>query len=381
MSTYSKTRTLLLLIFSLVFLFFRGFARKEVKNPKRVVSIYLTKNIGDVIFATPVFRALKEEYPDCHISFIGKPKNKEMLAFNQDIDEYIVCPDSPFALWKTLRAINADYAFLFTTSSMELSFLYLANIPSIGVFSLQNIKRHTFSYEILKRLCIELPFYSGRNFALQNLTLLAPLGIHSENVKKHLYYSPQGEKTIKNFLEQYNMRSPRDLLIAVAPGAGTKVKQWPAEKFAKLADHIANKYGVPIFIVGGPGDKAEFEEMQLAVALSTKLISCLEQSVDELKAFVSKIDLIIANDSAPIYIGETFNKATVVIVGPTDEKEHPPVGTYHRTVVGDRKRKPAMPSMLAVAIDDSEARKQIESISVEQVILATDELVGLLKNK
>ncbi|HEY4502316.1 MAG TPA: glycosyltransferase family 9 protein [Candidatus Paceibacterota bacterium] len=381
MSTYNKTRTLLLLLLSLIFFIFCGFARKRIREPKRVVSIYLTKNIGDVIFATPVFRALKEKYPNCHISFIGKPKNKEMLAFNPDIDEYIICPDSPFVLWKTLRRLNADYAFLFTTSSMELAFLYVANIPTIGVFSLQNINRHTISYEILKRFCVQIPFYSGKNFAIQNLTLLSPLGIHSNNVKKHLYYSPQAEETITHFLERSNMRPARDLLVGIAPGAGTKVKQWPAEKFAQLADHIAQKYSVPLFIVGGPGDKAEFEEMQAAVSHSTNLISCLDQSIDELKAFVSKIDIIIANDSAPIYIGETFNKATVVIVGPTDEKEHPPIGVYHRTVVGDKNRKPAMPSMLAVAIDDKEARKQIESISVEQVISAVDELIHLLKNK
>jgi len=183
MIKYRRTTILFLFLLSLVIRPLRGKANKVPENLKRVVAIYLTKNVGDMIFATTVFRALKEAKPDTKMFVIGSKRNEETLMYNPDIDKYIQCPNSVFSLWKILREINADYGFLFTPTVLELSLLYLSNVPAIGVFTTENSQFETKTFKLLKKLCIQIPFVSGQNFANENLKLINPLGINSTNSK------------------------------------------------------------------------------------------------------------------------------------------------------------------------------------------------------
>jgi len=369
----------LLTLLALAYSPFRKKAKGLPKKIKKVMGIYLTRNLGDMIFTTPVIRALKAEMPECHLSMIGRPRNAETLMFNPDLDEYIPYPESIFKLWKKIRSEKPDYVFLFMPTALDIATLLLAGVPAIGVFVRSNKKTETetITNRILRRFCIQIPFESGSNFAVENLKLLNPLGIYSKDVRKHLYFSTKAKETIGGFISGQLSHSKKDMVIALAPGAGTKIKQWPAERFAKVADYICEEYDVPVFVVGGPGDVAEYQHMSESIKSNTKIVSCLHHSIDELKAFGSKVNLMIANDSAPIYVAEAFGKATVTIVGPTNENEHPPKGRCNRVVINSDRGAPALAagSISRGQVDERSARRQIEDIRTEQVIEAVDELI------
>ena len=46
--------------------------------------------LGDAIFSTPVFKALKTDFPQARISCLCVPRVKEVLAHCPDVDEIIV---------------------------------------------------------------------------------------------------------------------------------------------------------------------------------------------------------------------------------------------------------------------------------------------------
>ncbi len=373
----TRTRILILSILALFFSLFRGKATKVYPHTKRIGTIYLTGNVGDMIFCTPVFRALKEAMPESEMYVIGRKRNAETLQYNPDVHEYIACPTSAYALWRTVRGLRLDYAYLFNPSVLEVAICYLANVKAIATFSAPVPGAETKTYRMLKRLCIQIPFTAGENFAHENLKLIAPLGVTSEDTRKHLFSSKEAEESINLFFKEQGVVPRKDTVIALAPGAGTKVKQWPADRFAKLADHLYQKHRVPLFIVGGPGDKEEFLLMSQAVLPETKLVSCLHHSIDELKAFMAQIDIVIANDSAPIYVAEAFSKATVTIIGPTDENEHPPKGPQHRIVKSPDRGVPSLAAKISIYQSElkEDPRLQIEKVTIEQVILITDELI------
>lgn len=377
----TRTRILILSILALFFSLFRGKATKVNANTKRIGTIYLTGNVGDMIFCTPVFRALKEAMPESEMYVIGRKRNADTLRYNPDVHEYIECPTSVYALWRIVRGLHLDYAYLLNPSVLELALCYLANVKAIATFSAPVVEAETKTYRVLKHLCIQIPFTPRENFAHENLKLIAPLGIVSEDTRKHLFFSNEAEKTISRFFKEQEVIPRKDVVIALAPGAGTKVKQWPVDRFAKLADHLYQKHHIPLFIVGGPSDKEEFTLMSQAVLPETKLISCLHHSIDELKAFMSHIDMMIANDSAPIYVAEAFGKATVTIIGPTDENEHPPKGPQHRIVKSPDRGVPSLAAKISTYQSElkEDPRLQIEKVTTEQVIATVDELLLSLK--
>lgn len=377
----TRIRVLTLFILSVLFFLFRGKATCVKKDTKKVGTIYLTGNLGDMVFCTPVFRALKDAKPESEMYVIGRTRNADTLRYNPDVHMYIESPQTPFALFRIIRTLNLDYAYLLNPSVLELAIFYLANVPAIATFSAPVATAETKTYKILKYLCIQIPFTAGENFAAENLKLLNPLGIMSTDTRKHLFYSDTAKEDIRHFFEAHNVTPGSDFVIALAPGAGTKEKQWPADRFAKLADHLYEKYGTPIFVVGGPGDTEEYEQMAQALENGTKIISCLHHSIDELKAFLACADIIIANDSAPIYVAEAFGKATVTIVGPTDESEHPPKGAKHRLVKSKKRGTPVLAawSMKRYSEVRDDALQQIAGVTIEDVQSVVDELITSLK--
>lgn len=367
----------------MLFSLWRGKATHINPHTKRVGTIYLTGNVGDMIFCTPIFRALKHARPESEMYVIGRKRNADTLRYNLDVHTYIECPNSVFRLWKIVRELQLDYAYIMNPSVLELAVLYLANVRAIATFSTPVTSAETRTYRILKRLCIQVPFTAGSNFAQENLKLIAPLGVVSDDTRKHLFFSSEAKHSISDFFKEHGVTPHTDLVIALAPGAGTKIKQWPADRFAALADHLYTKHDVPIFIVGGPSDRDEFRIMSDALTHGTKVISCHHHTIDELKAFMSQIDIIVANDSAPIYVAEAFNKATVTIVGPTDENEHPPKGLYHRVVKSVDRGVPVLATKISVYQSElkEDARLQIEKVTIPQVIETVDELISAIQNR
>ena len=59
------------------------------RNVKRILVIKL-RHIGDVMLTIPVFRALRENFPDSHISALVNSGTEEVLSGNHLIDEIII---------------------------------------------------------------------------------------------------------------------------------------------------------------------------------------------------------------------------------------------------------------------------------------------------
>lgn len=371
MIKYSKANNLSLVALCLALSIFRGRAIKKIDAPDRIVAVFLTPNIGDMIFATPVFRSIKDAYPSSKLTVIGRSKNKSILEGNPDVDQYIECPTKVWELVKVLRRTKADYGFSLSISTFDLATLYLAGIPLVAGFEPKNANLGTRTYPFILNLCAKVPFYIGRYYAREYLRILEPISIYSDNTTKHLYYSEEAKKKIAKLLEDRGLEGKR--LVIFSPGAGTKVKIWPADRYSALADSLSDMKDVAVVVIGGPGDKHEVEHF-LSNLKKIKPLVFMESSLDLLKALIARGYLLVSNDSGPVFIAEAFDVPTLVLVGPTDENEHPPQGVFNR-IVKSRNEDAEMKGHLGTHAEEK-ARSQILAITVDH---AKSELLDLLK--
>ncbi len=379
MIKYSLLKNLILVISVHIYALIRGTAKGEPKiPPEKVVIMFLTTNIGDMIFATPIFRALKVKYPQTKLTVVGSAKNKIILEGNKDVDDYVVCKDSIWELIKNLRAVGADYGATVSSSSLDASMMFLAGIPSVAVFSVENADTHTRSYRAIQNLFIQIPYFIGKYVAQEYLRILSPLEIKSEETKKHLYFTNEGKNSVEKFFLDNNFDFKNRKLAIISPGAGTKIKQWPAERFAEVADYLYEKYNMGIAVIGGPGDR---EETDLFVKSLKKIqpLIYVDSSLDELKAFISYGHVLMANDSGPVYIAEAFDVATLVVVGPTDENEHPPQGERNRIVTCEDRGEAELKGHLE-GFDESVAERQIKSVETGAVLAEAEDLLYTLNS-
>lgn len=333
--------------------------------------------MGDMVCTTPLFRCAKQNMKGGRLFVMGDALNKELLAGNPHIDEYLVLPKTRSEITKLVREKKIDFAALTTTTPQILLALLLAGVRCIvvprvvGGFSPYNTK----TYRLLSLLVTRIPISFGEYMPRAYLRLLEPLGIESSDTRKELYFTPEALARAEALL-------PREakLLIGIAPGVGNKIKVWGAKKFAAVARTLHEKYGATIVLIGGSRDREEVEMFRQALSHDVPLIDGAEKlTVDELKALISRLQLFIAVDTGPIYIAEAFGVPTVDIVGPMDEREQPPRGALHRVVVPLHRTAPALHIMNAAMFGREEAHRQTEAITPEMVLSEIDEVMKALQ--
>jgi heptosyltransferase-2 len=192
--------------------------------------------------------------------------------------------------------------------------------------------------------------------------------------KEHLAYTAQAAAQVEEYIGPH--ASAR--LVGISPAAGNRIKQWPPERFAAVANHLAGR-GFVIVVLGGKNDAKEVAAMLAELKPETKVLNLAGKvSIDELKALMQHLSLFISVDTGPIYIAEAFGVPTVDIVGPVDEREQPPIGEKHVVVVPKR-TKPELYVMNPYPKDQTEARRQTESITAQEIIEAADALLDQLQ--
>jgi heptosyltransferase II len=377
----SKIQNIFLLCLCITYSFVRGKADKKIIHPKNVLVVQMAK-LGDMICTTPVFRAVKEKCLESKLYVVGNSINKEILFGNTDVDEYIIHDERKFwNLVLRLRKEKIDFACQTAPNFGFLAALYLAGIPSIATPKIENgfCPWETKAYKTLRRLVISVPHRMGSYAPREYLRLLEPIGIRSENTNKYIFFSKEAGEKAEVILVQ-NEISKDDFLVCISPSAGNKIKQWPADRFAEVADYVYGTYGVTIFVIGYKNDRPEVMEMIRGLHGKTKVINTLDElNLDELKALISKMNMLVSVDTGPIYIAEALGVPTVDITGPIDEREQPPISPSNRIVHIQNRKKPELYVMNARTYDKEEARRQTEEITVKMVTDEIDDLINYLK--
>lgn len=362
-----------------LYFFKQGTARRVYVRPKSLVIVQLGK-LGDMVCTTPLFRAVREQSPQTKIIVVGDAVNAQILAGNKDVDRYVICGTDITAALRALREEHAEAAITVTPSIRALALLYLAGIPGIVVPWVTGGKSaESRLYKFLRPLVLSAEHRMGKYAGGEYLRMLEPFGIISQDTRKHLVFTPAAQAAIDSLLIPHTSHIQKPFLVGMSPAAGNKIKQWPAERFAALAAHIQKKYNATIVVIGGPKDALEVDVMMRALPPGVDVLNALGKvSLEELKALVARLDLFIGVDTGPIYVAEAFNVPTVDITGPVDEREQPPTGERHVVVPPLHRSRPELFVMNPSGYNYAEARRQVESITVDQVIAATEELIQRL---
>ena len=371
---FEKINRLILLVGCILIFILRGKANIARPNPSSII-IVSTGKLGDIVCCTPVFRAIRKHLPKTRIIAAGNIKlQKPILSDSGLVDDYINFEES--GAIRRIKDCNADAAFITGPSFTPVALLYVSGIPLVvapkvvGGFS----PSETRPYKILRYFIKTFSYRMGEYAPRERLKALEPLGIFTDDTTKKLAYSSNAKKRIKELFSEQEI-TENDFIVGISPSAGNKIKEWPEERFAQVADYIIEKYKAKVVLIGDLNDEQKIQDVIKYIKNSTAIINTQGKfNLDELKAFISKLKLFISADTGPIYIAEAFNVPTIDIVGPIDEKEQPPIGDKNIVVAPKYRKSPELFVLNARYYDIIEARRQTESITFEMVTDAINKL-------
>jgi len=344
--------------------------------------------IGDVLFTTPVIRAIKEADAQNTVSYWCNERVKAVLENNPNIDKIFalsrgdlkkIYQDSGiegtqrfFSLLQKLKKERFDVAI-----DYSLDHRYSLICKILGI-------RKRIGYNYKKRGLfltgkIDLDGYSKKHIVEYYLSLLKLIDIPAKSKNLELFVSEHPLSRIRNIL-RYEGVKDKDLIIGIAPGAGgswgkeAKLKHWAPLKFAELADDLTDRLGARILILGDASER-DIADIIVAAMKHRPIDLVGKTKLEELAAAINCTRLLITNDGGPLHMAVALGVRTVSIFGPVDEKVYGPypVGSEHIVIKKDLPCRPCYKKFRMPLCDHE--RECIKAISVAEVFEAVRRLV------
>lgn len=306
-------------------------------KPFRRVLIVQPYGIGDLLFITPVFRALRLLPGIERVDLILGSRTRAVVENNPHVDELIEI-DKDFLhgqsaiqnllFWKDLafKIRNRRYDLLLDYSlRMEYSLmgLFLWGIPVRAAF---DYKRRGFF--ATHRIPIKDGFHS-KHVTDYCCDLAEKAGIPVEN--RFLEFYLTDAERIKA-AETIQARSGRLMhrYLAVSPGGGESwgadahFKRWPMPYFVGFSRDLYESHELDgIVLLGSPGEKKLCEEFQ-RLANFPVLNLAGEISLIESAAILEKAVMLLANDGGMVHLARSLEVPVTAFYGPVDPAVYGP---------------------------------------------------------
>lgn len=330
------------------------------------ILIFAAGGIGDVLMTTPMFRAIKKQFPYYNITVIVMGPTQHCLVKNNNhVDEVInlsskkwVGLSNKFRLILLIRKKNFRFVFFNHISDRPIFFALalfgkIKNRIGLDKSSVARNNIYQFYSKILTRV-YQYEFNTRRRTEL-NLMLLRELNINDNDCSYEL--------NLINRLPSINDYK----VVGVHPGSKLKgeLKRWDITKFNKLGQCITERYNFKIRLFLGPEDK----DLKNNVNRDFEIIENVQ--FEEALFRVSECDYFISNDSGLAHVAAAFNIPTIVIFGPTAKTEYILPTKFSAVEIHNLSCRPCFHLRKPCPIN----QKCLNEISIEQVMTAFENLI------
>jgi len=293
------------------------------------------RQIGDVVFTTPTFAALKDRFPSAALTYVVEPAAAPVVAGNADLADIVIAPRArglggllgDIALGRQLAHERFDVAIDFHGGPRASLLTWLSGAPQrIGY----EIAGRSWMYTHRVGRPREL---RARHSVENQWDLLAVLGVSKPDPARYPVVMPvqsEAATTVRTRLAEHGV-GPDARIVVMHVSAGNPFRRWPIESFSAVAAALAGSDpAVRVIVTSGPSesDAANLVIAGARTGLGTqageRVLACGEFSLAELRALVDLAALYIGGDSGPMHIAATSAVPMVSLYGPTlPARSHP----------------------------------------------------------
>jgi len=253
-----------------------------------------TAFLGDVILATPIVEELARLFPDAQIDFLVKKGNESLLKNHPKIATVFTFDKENQKFRNIFRLIRQ-----FRRRHYD-EIINLHRFASSGLLTVLSGAKKTVGFDKnpLSR------FYSkrfphlmeGQHEVERILSLIADLGGVSKS-RPQLYTSASDYEKVAVYQQQP--------YYCMAPASVWFTKQLPEYKWVQLIHFVPKE--MPIYLVGGPNDRALCEKIQQMAKSENVHILAGKLNLLQSVALFEKAKRTYVNDSGPLHLCSAVN--------------------------------------------------------------------------
>jgi len=273
---------------------------------------------GDVVMATPGFRALAAAFPDARRVLLLRPGLIPLLhgsSWFHEIRSVAASGREPAALVREAWALRREHFDL--AISLPDSFSSALMLRLAGASRVVGYARNGRSW--LLHRAVSLPREAGRRVLVARerhvLGLMEAAGALARGTELELFVTAAEEDEATGALVAAGV-DPGRPIAALAPGASFgPSKLWPTHHFAAVGDALAAE-GAQVVLVGSPAEHELASRVREGMRAHAADLTP-GGSLGRLKALLRRARVLVCNDAGARHVAVAFGTPCVVLFGPT----------------------------------------------------------------
>ncbi len=269
--------------------------------------------LGDAVFSTPVFKTIKNNYPDSKVTCLCVPRVKTVLEFCPFIDEFIVFDEKVAHFWpwskvKLIQEISNksfDIAFLLHRSMTRGLLTFLAKIPiRVGYCKTTSLLTHPVEFND-----------QGIHRSDVYLKVLESYGMKVQDRKCQLNLNPRDVESLDAILKSKGIAAQEKFIVLHTSG-NWNLKRWPADQFAQLILNIQNRFKLKVILSGGLSDQQHCLQVN-EMANHQGVVLAGDTTLGESLALYCRSEVVVSSDSGPLHLAHSVGCNCIGLFGPT----------------------------------------------------------------
>lgn len=311
--------------------------------------------LGDLLMSVPAFNALRRRFPDAEITLIGLPWAREFCDHIAPAIDRVV----EFAGYPGIREAPFDRDRVSRWLAEQRACGYDLAIQMHGDGNISNGLIAELGARITlgcarpgdTRLTHTLPYADDQNEVLRWLDLVRLVGAKPDHNAITFRTTEANEREAEALLA--SARSP---IVGVHVGAKDAARRWPADRFAALADSLADRRNATIVLTGSGGER-DLTSAVAALMRHQPLDLAGRTSIGTFAALLKNLDLLVTNDTGASHLAAATRTPSVALFGPTRPQQFAPL---------DRDLHRVIDAVEVVGIDDG--ARALQRLPVEAVL-------------
>ncbi len=293
------------------------------RPPRSILLVRLTAR-GDVVFSSPIVRALRRSYPEARISWLGEAHTKELIEHHPELHrvfswdrtkwknlarkwKFLSLLREALALVRSLRKekfdLSIDMQGLLRSGLMS----FLSGAPNRVVLRPKE-GSHYFAKHVVDR---NRDQSRQGEIASEYRHLAEELGLNTEEFRMEVPLAPEDRAYADSLVPDHGLEGG---FAVVVPYTTRPQKHWFEDRWATLMDRIKEDFGLCTVILGGPGDEAADERIRnLSSAHPVSLVG--RTTLRQAAAVIERASLVVGVDTGLTHMGIAFDRPTIGIFG------------------------------------------------------------------
>jgi heptosyltransferase-2 len=302
-------------------------------RPHRII-VKAVNWLGDLVMSGPALHAIHDAFPGAHLAVLVRRELASFFDGAMWVNEVIPYRlrggvaglGDQLSIIRRIRKGHFDLAVVLPNSFQSAMWMLMAGVQRRAGYEADR-RGFMLTHKVAPRADVE------RAHQVHHwLTMVAEtLGARGAAGAYHLDVNVQSRDKMRAWLAPRRLRPERPLIALAPVAAYGPAKEWPVERYAALADILAERHGAECVLVGGIDDRPQCQRIA-ALCKGSALIAAAETTVGELIALLSLCHGFAGNDSGCMHLAGALGVPTVALFGSTDPKRTGPLGP-HCTVI------------------------------------------------